>query len=559
MKIKAYRLTALSAAVLSALSTQAVATVDGFDYSGSDARSSALQSDYSNLRDSYNIWVNPAQVVNYSNRVDINIPVSSSQEAAGVYKTLGNGQTFGVYIGRPSSSNLAADLDDSLADPTNYGFSGNQSISPTELTSATGGTPFNAQTGTQNWDISNAPQVEQPKSQFDLFWGTTAGGNHIGARLNFQALTDEDSLPAPSWTDPNAINTATFAGILNTSAITANHTKMESDELNLALGIEMPALNNLEVSLTFGMPDASSSSTFADNVLRQNYNGAGLINYVDNTTFTGSQTIESDSAQNLGLALRVEPMPDTLVTLGYQNEENNSTNSLSAVETYTEDTTNDGTLDVNVVDRFASSGTRTDEQTTLQLQVTRNYNPTPTSLLSASVGWADYEYDQAAINTTTAHSFTDNIAGTTTYNDGCEVAPRWPCLGTQTNSAYSYEQTRIPLIIAMEGELNANWKLRGSVTKNLYEAYEENSRTTYWDMSDTDTTAGTSTAGTQIATYSTNQTNERVWSGTSTAVALGAGYTRGPVTVDAVVEKEFAMSGTDNGLLSRVSVTWMLP
>ena len=111
----------------------------------------------------------------------------------------------------------------------------------------------------------------------------------------------------------------------------------------------------------------------------------------------------------------------------------------------------------------------------------------------------------------------------------------------------------------MEGELNANWKLRGSVTKNLYEAYEENSRTTYWDMSDTDTTAGTSTAGTQIATYSTNQTNERVWSGTSTAVALGAGYTRGPVTVDAVVEKEFAMSGTDNGLLSRVSVTWMLP
>jgi hypothetical protein len=42
-------------------------------------------------------------------------------------------------------------------------------------------------------------------------------------------------------------------------------------------------------------------------------------------------------------------------------------------------------------------------------------------------------------------------------------------------------------------------------------------------------------------------------------LTLGAGYTEGSLTIDAVVEKEFVTQGVDNGLVSRVTATWLMP
>jgi hypothetical protein len=87
------------------LATGPALAIDGWDFSGSNARNQAMSSNYFNLYDSYNIWVNPAYVDKYKNRVDVNITDGiRDDESAGVFVEAGNTGTWGFYLGRPSDS-----------------------------------------------------------------------------------------------------------------------------------------------------------------------------------------------------------------------------------------------------------------------------------------------------------------------------------------------------------------------------------------------------------------------------------------------------------------------
>ena len=99
-----FRLSIALAVVLIAFTSPALA-IDAWDYSGDSARQESLQSNYFNNPDGYDIFVNPAQVNNHSNLIDLN--VTNNEEAGGVFKTLFGNQVLGLYIGRPTDSPLS--------------------------------------------------------------------------------------------------------------------------------------------------------------------------------------------------------------------------------------------------------------------------------------------------------------------------------------------------------------------------------------------------------------------------------------------------------------------
>ena len=134
-------------------SVRILADVDGWDYSGQNARNESLQTSYVNLYDSYNIWVNPAYANKYNNRVDANVAEGGrDDESAGVYFKKGI-STWGFYVGRPSDSSLALSI----------GGSGFRQVSEFAITGVS-----EASTLSNNLNPLN---IESPRSQFDVFWG----------------------------------------------------------------------------------------------------------------------------------------------------------------------------------------------------------------------------------------------------------------------------------------------------------------------------------------------------------------------------------------------------
>lgn len=496
---------AIAASVAMAFSGQSYA-VDGWSFSGDNARNEAMQTDYTNLRDSYNIWVNPALVNDYSDRIDINVTddgaashVSSDEEMGGAFKTFG-GQTFGAYIGRPSDSGLF-------------------------------GTPEN---------------------QFDVFWGMKMGGGvKIGARLNFQAI--EHNFTGPTLTDTTPDNTLP-TDPFHTTFDSSDSDSIEGSELNLAIGAAFGPNSAYEATVFIGSPDATTSSIMRTNTLNNALNGVNrTITAFDSTEVLTNGNIESDDS-NMGITLRGQ-FGNWLGTLMYATSDTDTKEVNSAVTNFILDAdVTDGALavvngDFSNTTTGIDTTTTTSEDTTLSLHGTRAYNPTSSTLVIFSLGLVTDETDETSQTVQTQSTFTDNITGITTYGSP---------IGTLGSSTTNWEGMEIPLVIALEGKVNSNWTARASIRKNLYQKDESTTTTTTY-FNPTQTGLPTNPQIPQAVNVVTHNGTENIWSDTDTTVAFGGGYTEGNLTIDATLMKDFITRGTDNGVTGGFNVTYLFP
>jgi tRNA A37 threonylcarbamoyladenosine synthetase subunit TsaC/SUA5/YrdC len=113
----------------------------------------------------------------------------------------------------------------------------------------------------------------------------------------------------------------------------------------------------------------------------------------------------------------------------------------------------------------------------------------------------------------------------------------------------------LPLILGFESQVTGTTTLRAAVRKNLYQSTTIRSTTETWEAPISATSAN---ATTKINTVTKKDKTTSVWD-TDTTLTLGAGYKVDSFVVDAVLQKEFVTAGTDNGLVSRVNVTYLLP
>lgn len=529
---------ALSAAVALAMSGAALAEVDGWSYSGEGGRSEAMQSSYFNLNDAYNIWVNPGLVTKYSNRVDVNAWEDGDTETTGdTGETAGGGfknfgaQTFGAYIGRPSDSLL--------------GFASTTSTFDTlEDFSATG------QTG----EATPATEdVDDPSNQFDLFWGMDTPAVGVGVRLNYQAIEDEYKYPTSTTTTPNAV-TAPYTGALVTDTVRSNSAETSARELNVAVGLS--GTNGIwDAALLFGSPSADSKTALSDTRVTQTY-AAGTITDVDTDTFDGTQKISDDGASNLGLTGRLHNLwiPDSIIALQIQRQDSSYKSRIEGVSRSRTDTGNDGTIDADTSLIFTEKGTATFEVSSWSLFLTKNYAPVPGNLVLATIGLMDTDWTWRTKDTVTDHRVVDNLTGTVLNNNPAGG----PYLGTQTNTKTEFEMFAIPLVVAFEGAMTANTTARAAISKNLYQSQTTTETTEIWDLPDNTPPPTGTTATEQIRVEKRRDKETHVWN-TPTTLSIGAGYKDGGLGVDAVLEKEFATQGTDEGLVSRINVTWQMP
>lgn len=482
-----------AAAVTMAITSPALAIdIDGWDFSGQNARNEALQSDYGNLRDSYNIWVNPALVNDYSDRIDVNVSGSgspnnnpSNDEMGGVYKTFG-GQTIGAYIGRPSESAL-----------------------------------FNT-----------------PENQFDLFWGMNLGdGFKIGARLNFQAIDNSGFGNGIFGSDAITQNpNPAAAGLNNTTDISSTNSE-DASELNLAFGVAFGPNSAYEATLFLGSPDATTSSYTRNATLNETLDATLLRTGYNSTENTINDNTDSDDS-TLGLALRGQ-FGNWLTTFMYGKTDADSTRVRTDVENIIVDNDNNGVNETDTTDTTVTTIPTTSEETSIRLQATRAYNPTSSTLVALSLGLVTEEMDKTETTQTSLNTFVDRVAGVTTTT------------ASQLNNmtTTSDEALMIPLVIALEGQVNENWTARASIAKNLYQKTETTTMIT-------DYIPG---APPQQVDVVTRSGNESIWSGTDTTVAFGFGYTKSALTVDATLMKEFVTEGVDEGLAGRINVTYLFP
>ena len=499
MKIyhKAFVKNTLAVAVLAALSTPALAEVDGWNFSGQNARSQALASDYKNLVDSYNIWVNPALVVKHSNRVDINI--TDGTEGTGIYKTFG-ANTVGAFIGRPSESSLG-------------------SISGLD-----------------------------PRNQFDLFYGWH-GVVDLGARLNFQAISQEN-VNAPFTTkNPNVFQaTDTFRNTYNSLQDSG---KASSNELNLAFGVADPA-GHWDATLLWGTPSAESKGNAADQSVDEFFFPAGTITGRDTFNDTFNFNNQDDGAQNRGLTGRLIDIgiPNSIITLGWQSLDYGSKGGINRSDQTINDNNTIGTLstadgDVNVTDNNASTTKGTSERDRVDLFFTKNFVPMPNTLMLATLGWSNTSSKNRSVTTIVTDNSVDNFTGTVT-----NFAP----VGTQTNTTFESSANALPLILGFEGDVNSNWTLRAAVRKDLFISEVTETTTEFWAVPVTSTGPAPLP---NINTVTTKNEFTRVWD-TDTTISLGGGYKNGSLAINAVVLKQFVTRGFDEGLVGRLSVTWSI-
>ena len=490
---------ALSLAVLAALTTPVLAEVDGWDFSGQNARSQALASDYKNLVDSYNIWVNPALVVKHSNRVDLNI--TAGTDGAGLYKTFGS-STVGAYLGRPSVSQL------------------------------------------QN----SGTAAQQPRNQFDLFYGWH-GVVDLGVRLNVQAISDENENDPFTTLSPNAV-TSPFTGSRTTFNSLQDASEDSANELNFAFGVADPA-GRWDAAMLWGMPSAESTDNNATQSINETF-AADVVTRRRTTNFSETIITEDDGAQSLGLTGRLINIgiPNSIITLGYQSldysskgSNSNSSQFIDDVNTINTVTAADG--DINETDNFAETTEGTFENDQIDLFFTKNFNPMPNTLVLATLGWTNTSSEERFVTNRVTNNFVDNFTGTVT---------NFTPFGTQTNTKFETSANAMPLILGFEGDVNNNWTLRAAVRKDLFLSTVNETTTETW------ATPANSTGPAPLARINTvtiKNESTRLWD-TDTVITLGAGYKNGSLAIDAVIQKEFVIQGVDEGLASRISVTWSI-
>ena len=529
---------ALSVAMVT-FSGQSFAVLDGWDFSGDSARNEAMSTDYWNMRDNYNVWVNPAYATKYTNYADVNITDGAQDdEMAGVFAKLSDTSTIGFYIGRPTSF-------------TSSGFNPNFYFFDLQNFGATND-------GVTGQAADGNPNIEAPRSQFDLFYANDLGdAGSIGVRFNLQLLDDDFNTPQSAERTPNTLQPTDVTATTDTVHNDSN--EFSSSDLNLSIGWTSSD-GVFDGAFIYGAPSLSGSASLSDERLVETLNGVdGTVVGRTVNTFVGTSNADDDGTSNIGLVGRGN-FDGILTTFSYAVRDSGMKGTLNGVNRSQVDADNDGTNETDTSAVFTRNDSQNNELTEIRLSGSKVYNITPDSNIFASVGLSSLKNEGTLVSVQTADGTTDNLTGTTTYPvTGCTINSfgGTNCLGTHTNNRSETTSLEIPLVISAEGKMSESITVRGSVYKNLYESIETDSSSITYALPTNGADAADNTTPTQtIAVTSNSTSSSRAWD-TDTTVALGMGYEQGSFNVDLVILKEFVTQGVDEALTSRINATWM--
>ena len=351
-----FRLSAVSVLVLTVLASPALA-IDGWDFSSQNARNEALQTDFATAKDSYNIWVNPAQVNNYSDRLDINL--TENEDGVGVFKTLGNNHVLGAYIGRPTAST--------------------------------------------------------PENQFDLFWGINEGIN-LGMRLNYQAIEENDSGPTSTDTSNDLLPTDTS---YFSSAISRDDS-FEANEINISFGFELPGIieGALLIGKPDSSSRDKRRDTGYNNVL--NGTDRTVISHETWDDTTSSNYKRDGDNLGLALRGEHADILTTFMYSREESDGRNTWKS-SGRDIFDADVTDGvlgaNVLDTDTSRVYTDTYKWTEETTTIRLQGAKDFNPTPSTVIAGSLGFISSKREGVGSLVVTRDTLTDNLTliSPTTY------------------------------------------------------------------------------------------------------------------------------------------------
>ena len=494
---------AIAASVAVVFSGQSFAIVDGWDFSGSSARNEAMNLDYWNSHDNYNVWVNPAYATKYTDYVDINITDNGGDdEMAGVFYESASAGTWGFYIGRPAA--------------------------PTDGDEIPVG----------------APVIEEPRSQFDLFWAMGAGSaGEFGVRLNVQLLEGDFTNSPTTLTTPNTYQPGDTSRSIDTTNTDSG--SFDSSDINLSLGWVSNS-GQFDAALLIGSPTRSGSDAFSQTFTQEALDVVnGTVTGRAIQTNSATNSADDDGQQNLGLVFRADF--GILTTLSYAKRDYSMKNTSTTVDTnFLDSDLTDGVINTDTTTTNTTNGAFDGESSEIRLVGSQVFPVTATSNIFGSLGIVSFESESTGVTTLVANSTKNNLTGDTTYNS---------TLGTQSDVFRKSTMFEIPLVVSAEGKVSDSFTIRGSVIKNLYET-EEFEETTRTYAAPTTADAGDTTTATQnILVQTTSFKTTRTWD-TDTTIALGLGYTKASFTLDLVILKEFVTQGVDDPLTSRINGTW---
>jgi len=449
--IKSKKLAIVTSIALAASSGQSFAIVDGWDFSGDSARNEAMNADYWNSQDNYNVWVNPAYANKYKDYADLNISDGGrDDEMAGVFKELGNSGTWGFYIGRPSE---AGNFNIS---PSAFGFNQLRDFNATN-SGATGETP------------DQTPTIQEPRSQFDLFWAKKFGSvGEFGVRLNTQLLDGDTSASPTTVRTPNTFQPTD--GNQQFDTVNVDQNSFSSSDINLSLGW-VSDTRQYDAAILIGTPSRSGNSALSDQNINEGLNGVdGTVTSRQTTDFTGTESVGDDGMQNLGFVVRGN-FAGILTTLSYAKRDSSLKSTVNGLERVQNDTDADGVNETDTTTSFTQIGAGNRENDQLRINVSQKFAVSTGSNIFGSIGIVSESTTFNTVNMQLTNSITDNLTGTTVFpvTGGCGSSTD-PCLGTQTNTLSDTDSLTIPLVIAAEAKVGESFTVRGSYMSLLKQA-----------------------------------------------------------------------------------------
>lgn len=566
---------ALVAAVAATLPVSALA-IDGWDYSGEEARANAQQLNYFSLRDDIgNVWVNPALLMEHDSQVRLTIDnrnrqniyrvddnlnpggVDDSGGAGGLFYRLTPNSTIGAYIGRRSTSDFRSALDfDGYGAP-----------------SLTGGA------GSFSDDMS-------PENQFDLFYAVSLPEFDLGLRLNYQARENQSASPTvygfegdagsfPGMTSTQYVEQLTQQAGAHSADIDVNlaaemgayedferrsqRLTREATELNLALGFHIPALK-LDGAIQIGDASGTQRNHSDETIDYQRWarlpgSEEDVLLDRGEANVSARDQVSVDEGRSLGIALRYqifERENDALMlAVNYQdidysgvlsNEQSLWSETVNWVE-------NDTSTEFEQADRRVEeseerwSGRVADEQQTLALIATYQLEPRVGTRVTVSSGfvteelnfgnWSSRDEDLTEVQRQAAAD--GETVTETVYNNTYGVTQRM---------AFGLDTTRVPLVVALEQGLTERWTLRGSVSRDVY--YGSDSELVNYQfgglemaerrMPEADDLDQSTQAGPDryVQTAAFADGGQSTWEDQETTVRIGVGYRRNNFTIDGV-------------------------
>ncbi|MEK6749555.1 MAG: hypothetical protein AABY83_10160 [Pseudomonadota bacterium] len=198
---------------------------DGWDVSNLNARNSALKQDYFSMQDDYDIWVNPALLQAYPNRVYSALGTALFSQGDDTHARLAGGQltlgpvNAGVYMGRPYTGVIQNTL-----------FSPGLISTPGNLIAMT------------------APSVAV-KNLLDLFLSMDLGIADAGLRVNINRYADQRFNPVGAQANGTSVN--------------IDEQKVSGSDVNLVFGAALKSLP-LDVSLSIGLPSFTNNYVYQE-------------------------------------------------------------------------------------------------------------------------------------------------------------------------------------------------------------------------------------------------------------------------------------------------------